>query len=259
MEQKGVLVDLTLCTGCRGCQVACKQWNERAAQKRPQFAGDFTNPVSLSADCYTRIRFVEGEKGGQPAWSFVKDQCLHCKEPACASACPVGALTKTPAGPVAYDFDRCIGCRYCLVACPFGIPKYEWDTTSPWVQKCTFCSERIADGLAPACIKTCPSGALYFDDHGKVVAEAERRIKEGGKRYVPHVFGKEEAGGTNWIYISDVPFDQLGFRTRTPKVSLPSLTWDVLSSIPLKAGGIIALLGAVAYLRNRNADQEVSS
>jgi len=143
---KSVLVDLTRCTGCRGCQVACKAWNERTARGTVQ-TGTYENPPALSSDCYTRIRFNEAEAKGAPVWSFVKEQCLHCKEPACVSACPVGALVKTSEGAVSYQFDRCIGCRYCMVACPFEIPKYEWEKTMPWVQKCTFCAERIKDGM----------------------------------------------------------------------------------------------------------------
>ena len=253
--EKAVLVDLTRCIGCRGCQVACKEWNEREARKTT-FHGDFTNPAKLSSDCYTRIRFVESEKGGRPVWSFVKDQCLHCKEPACASACPVGALVKSPSGPVQYSFDRCIGCRYCMTACPFDIPKYEWNSVSPWVQKCSFCAERIDDGLLPACIKTCPTGTLYFDDYDKVVAEAKKRLAGDNNTYVNHIYGLKEVGGTSWMYLSNVPFEELGFRTDLPEVGLPTFTWSVLSSIPAKVGGIVALLAAVAYFRSRGAQEE---
>jgi len=246
---KSVLVDLTRCTGCRGCQVACKSWNERGVVPT-SLDGSFENPPALSETCYTRIRFEEGERGGAPVWSFVKEQCLHCNDPACASACPVAALVKTKDGPVTYDFDRCIGCRYCMVACPFQIPKYEWSRAQqPWVQKCTFCSERIRAGLEPACTKTCPTGALRFDETERVHAEAERRLATG--RYVADVYGREEAGGTSWIYIADRPFAELGFNTRVPRGSLPRLTWAPLSKIPLEIVGFAAVLGGLAYIRNR--------
>lgn len=157
---KAVLVDLTRCIGCRGCQVSCKQWNEKKGLKTT-FHGDFSNPVKLNADTYTRIRFIEAEAQGRPVWSFVKEQCFHCQNPACVSACPVGALQKSSTGPVTYDFDKCVGCRYCMLACPFGIPKYEWDKASdPWVRKCGFCAERIAEGGVPACVKTCPTSTM---------------------------------------------------------------------------------------------------
>jgi formate dehydrogenase iron-sulfur subunit len=253
--EKGVLVDLTRCIGCRACQVACKEWNERDVRKT-SFKGDFTNPTKLSSDCYTNISFIETEKQGNPAWNFVKNQCLHCKNPACASACPVGALTKSAQGPVVYSYDKCIGCRYCMVACPFDIPKYEWDSTSPWVQKCSFCSERIEDGMMPACIKVCPTETMYFEDYDKVVAEAKRRVARESGKYVQHIYGLDEAGGTNWIYISDVPFEKLGFKSKIPAVALPDLTWITLSSIPGKVVGIAALLSAVAYFRSRGTQEE---
>jgi formate dehydrogenase iron-sulfur subunit len=255
---KSVLVDLTRCIGCRGCQVACKEWNVKQADKTT-FKGDFTNPAKLSRDCYTRIRFVETEQNGRFAWNFVKNQCMHCAEPACAAACPVGALTKTRLGPVAYEFDKCIGCRYCMVACPFSIPKYEWGSISPAVQKCTFCAERIRDNMLPACVKTCPTGAMFFDDHDKVVAEAQKRVSGDSTKYFDHIFGLNEAGGTNWLYISDEPFDALGFQKNIPDVALASFTWPVLSTIPQKVVGIVAVLAAVAYFRGRGSREEGKS
>ncbi len=248
---KAVLVDLTRCTGCRGCQVACKGWNERDTRATVQM-GTYENPPSLSSDCYTRIRFRESEGNGAPVWSFVKEQCLHCKEPACASACPVGALVKTPEGPVSYSFDRCIGCRYCMVACPFEIPKYQWESTMPWVQKCTFCSERIKDGMEPACIKTCPTGTLFYGEEEKVKAEARSRLSAGGAKYVQHIYGEKEVGGTAWMYISGQPFDRLGFNTRLGSRSLPSYTWSHMRLIPFEVVGFVAVLGGIAMLRGRN-------
>lgn len=252
---KSVLVDLTRCIGCRGCQVACKEWNENEARSTT-FNGDFTNPAKLNSDTYTHIRFLETEQRESVDWSFIKNQCMHCKEPACASACPVGALIKTPEGPVSYDFDRCIGCRYCMVACPFDIPKYEWDTTWPAVQKCTFCSERIKDGMIPACIKTCPTEVMYFEEYDKVVAEAKTRLSNNPNKYVNHIYGLDEAGGTAWMYISDKPFDTLGFKKGIPNESLPDYTWSVLSTIPAKVVGIAAALSVVAYFRSRGAGEE---
>ncbi|MBU3937804.1 MAG: 4Fe-4S dicluster domain-containing protein [Proteobacteria bacterium] len=252
---KSVLIDLTRCTGCRGCQVACKQWNERAARKTV-LNGDFTNPPEMSSDCYTRIKFIEHEKNGKPMWSFVKDQCLHCKEPACVSVCPVGALEKSKEGPVKYSYDKCIGCRYCMVACPFHIPKYEWEKVLPWVQKCSFCSERINDGMEPACVKVCPTDTMFYGEQDVVMAEAKKRIKENPGKYVNHIYGKDEAGGTAWMYISGVPFEELGFRMNIPKQSLPAYTWASLSTIPGKATAIVAGLVAIAYFRNRGNSEE---
>lgn len=252
---KSVLVDLTRCIGCRGCQAACKEWNERKARETT-LTGVYTNPPALSSDCYTRINFVEQNSSGAPVWSFVKNQCMHCKEPACASACPVGALFKTEAGPVAYDFDKCIGCRYCMMACPFQIPKYEWESASPWVQKCTFCSERMKDDLVPACIKTCPTGTMFYGETKEVEAEAKKRMASAPGRYVNHVYGLEEAGGTSWIYLSKVPFEELGFNMNVPKVALPDLTYASLSKIPASVAGFVAALSAIAYFRNRGSKED---
>lgn len=254
---KGVLIDLTRCIGCRGCQIACKEWNERRARKT-SFAGDYSNPTALSSDCFTRIRFHEQEKNGTPVWSFVKNQCLHCKDPACVSVCPVTALKKTLAGPVVYRYDRCIGCRYCMLACPFHIPKYEWESTLPWVRKCSFCSERIKDGLKPACVKVCPTGTMFYDDYDAVVAEAGKRLAAAPGKYVNHIYGLDEAGGTSWIYISAVPFADLGFKMDVPRLPLPSLTWKYISHIPALFGVTFVVgLGAwVITRRNENMNKE---
>ena len=255
---KAVLVDVTRCTGCRGCQVACKEWNERVARKTVQ-DGSYENPKVLSSDCYTRIRFNEVKGKDGPVWDFVKDQCLHCVEPACASACPVGALIKTEAGPVVYNYDRCIGCRYCMVACPFDIPKYEWEKTMPWVQKCTFCSERISAGMQPACVQTCPTGALIYGDEKDVVATAWSRMSMDSKappeiqrKYTGKVYGEKEAGGTAWKYIADRPFADLGLNTRVGTKPLPSFTWSHLSKIPVEIILFAAALGGLTAIRGRN-------
>lgn len=246
---KSVLVDLTRCIGCRGCQVACKSWNEMSVVKTA-VTGSFANPPAMSEHCYTRIRFEEGASDGVPVWNFVKEQCLHCKEPACAAACPVGALIKTESGAVSYNFDKCIGCRYCMVACPFDVPKYEWSKAQqPWVQKCTFCSERQADNLPPACVKTCPTGALLFGEAEEVAAVAKARLATG--KYVQHIYGEKEAGGTSWIYIANRPFAELGFNTRVPMQALPPYTWSSLSKIPMEIVGFAAVLGGLAWVRNR--------
>lgn len=251
-KAKGVLVDLTRCIGCRGCQVACKSWNERKARNTVN-KGNFTNPPELNSDTFTHIAFLEGEREGQPVWTFVKDQCMHCQDPACLSACPVGAFSRTPEGAVNYTFEKCIGCRYCMVACPFNIPKYEWEKTSPWIRKCTFCADRIADGKLPACIKVCPTNVMLFGNREDILKEAEKRIRENPGKYVDHIYGKEEAGGTSWVYLSAVPFEQLGFKTQIPSVKLPSFTWNMLSEIPVKVGALVVGLGLIAAFRNRGA------
>ncbi|HEY6910798.1 MAG TPA: 4Fe-4S dicluster domain-containing protein [Myxococcales bacterium] len=252
-SQKAVLVDLTRCIGCRGCQVACKSWNGNEGEQTSASAA-FTNPPAIDANTFTMIRFVERAVEDGPAWSFVKTQCMHCLDPSCASACPVAALVKTSEGAVAYDAGKCMGCRYCMVACPFGSIGYEWEKLSPRVRKCTFCADRTAEGTRPACVKTCPTQALSFGSRADMLAEAERRVATG--RYVNHIYGKEEAGGTSWLYISAVPFETLGFRMNVPREPLPALTWASLSKIPFAAGGLFIGLSAIAAWRNRGAKEE---
>jgi formate dehydrogenase iron-sulfur subunit len=256
-KSKGVLVDLTRCIGCRGCQVACKSWNERSVKPTVMY-GNFTNPPKLNSECYTNIRFVESESDKGPVWQFVKSQCMHCKDPACASACPASALIKTPEGPVTYYYERCLGCRYCMMACPFHIPKYEWEKTIfpfPWVRKCTFCADRQADGKVPACIKVCPTNVMFFGPLDEVKQEAEKRLKENPGKYVNHIYGKNEAGGTAWMYISAVPFAQLGFETDIPDKPHPDYTWSMLREIPYKVAGLVVGLSLIAAFRNRGSSE----
>ena len=252
---KGVLVDLTRCIGCRGCQVACKSWNGRGVKKTVE-SGTFTNPPDLNSECYTNIRFVESTLGEKPVWSFVKSQCLHCNDPACVSVCPVGAFRKTDDGPVVYHAERCIGCRYCMLACPFQIPKYEWEKLLPIVQKCHFCSDRIKEGETPACIKTCPTGTMVYGEREDILALAKSRVEKGKGKYVPHIYGEKEAGGTSWIYISAVPFAQLGFRTQVPLHALPPLTWNYINKIPYLIPGVFAFGVASWYVTRRKDVQE---
>ncbi|HSK08411.1 MAG TPA: 4Fe-4S dicluster domain-containing protein, partial [Vicinamibacterales bacterium] len=164
---------------------------------------------------------------------FVKTQCMHCADPACASACLAKALEKTAAGPVVYHPERCLGCRYCMVACQFDVPKFEFDSPAPLIGKCSFCAERQAEGLDPACASVCPTGALQFGTRAALIEEARTRIYQNPGSYVHHIYGEHEAGGTNWLYISDVPFDRLGFRTDLGPTSPPELTRTALAAVPL--------------------------
>jgi formate dehydrogenase iron-sulfur subunit len=146
-----------------------------------------------------------------------------------------------------------------MVACPFSIPKYEWESTSPWIRKCTFCADRMADDKVPACIKVCPTNVMFFGPLDEVKKEAEKRLKEYPGKYVAKIYGKDEAGGTSWMYISAVPFDQLGFNTKIPGMKLPDLTWGMLSEIPVKVGALVVGLSLIAAFRNRGANADESS
>lgn len=219
-----MLYDTTKCVGCRACQNACKH----RSNLPPEFDGDklYDMPKDLSADTWTIIRLYKGNDG----ISFVKDQCMHCIEPACVSVCPVVALEKTPNGPVVYHPERCIGCRYCMAACPFGIPKAQWPEPLPLIQKCDFCADRQAQGQEPACSEVCPTGALISGKRGGMLSIAHQRIDEN-PMYLKHVYGETEAGGTTMLYISHIDFAKLGFPELDNR-SLPDITWPYMKAVP---------------------------
>jgi formate dehydrogenase iron-sulfur subunit len=249
------LIDTTKCIGCRGCQVACKQWNQNQTDKT-KLGATFTNPVRLNAKTYTNISFIEGEQSGGLLWSFARNGCFHCKKPACVSCCPVSALIKTKEGPVIYREDRCIGCRYCMLACPFNIPKYEWEKVFPRVQKCTFCYDRLSAGKIPACAKTCPTGAIHFEDGiDKNLSEAKRRINENPARYFAHIYGEKEAGGTSVFVLSSLPHNQLGYLDVGEQV-LPDLTWKYISSIPAVIVTVLAAGIGTWFITRRNENMK---
>ncbi len=246
----GFLIDTTKCIGCRGCQVACKQAHDLPAD-RTGFRPIRTNPPDLTARTWSLIEFHEVTKTRERlVWRFVKRQCMHCLEPACASVCPVAALRKTAEGPVIYDAKRCIGCRYCMTACPFNVPRYQWDSATPLIGKCTMCAERLAEGEQPACAKACLTGAIKFGQREELLAEAHQRIAARPDRYVDHVYGEHEVGGTAVLYLSDVPFAAIGFPAALPLYPLPTKTWAVMSLVPAVAGGTAGLM-TFAYLITR--------
>ncbi|WP_136525645.1 4Fe-4S dicluster domain-containing protein [Geomonas ferrireducens] len=257
-KNKAFLIDMTKCTGCRGCQVACKQWNQLGAEKTEFFTGEgYQNPPLMSEYTFTRIKFRDYEKNGQNEFAFYKEMCMHCNEPACASVCPVGAFKKTKEGPVTYDADRCIGCRFCMVACPFGVPKYEWSKALPLVRKCTGCYSRVKEGLKPACATTCVS-AITYGNREDMIKEANKRIAARPEKYLKKLYGSEEAGGTSVIYLTALPFDELGFKPVT-KRPLPSYTWQALRLVPgifLTVGSSLSLLSWFNHRKERIAKEE---
>ena len=223
----GMLNDLTRCIGCGACTLACKQVNGL-----PPSEVDRLNDKTW---CALRRE--------SDVW--VKRQCMHCLEPTCASVCPVGALQATDSGAVAYDPNKCMGCRYCIMACPFDIPKYQWDETLPVVTKCILCGEkRLAKGQPPACTEVCPVGATVFGERKALINLAQERLRKEPDRYVQHVYGLTEAGGTSVLYLSGVDFDRVGLPTNVLDRPYPPLTWQVLSKIPYVASiGGLSLFG----------------
>jgi formate dehydrogenase iron-sulfur subunit len=268
---KTTLIDVTKCIGCRACQVACKQWNEREGEET-ELLGQlgFQNPATLSAKTYTLITAHELEVEGAPedlAWVFTMRRCFHCLEPACESACPTTALERQPDGPTTYDADKCIGCRYCVWACPWGVPTAEWDRLAPKIQKCTHCADRTAQPaplmrngvaltqdeshaflesiLTPACVKACPADCLRFGTRDEMLDVARKRISDQPKKYVDHIYGEHEAGGTSVLYLSAVPFEKLGFPNVGTK-SYPAFSKTALHAVPPAVMALGAFLG-MAY------------
>jgi formate dehydrogenase iron-sulfur subunit len=225
IENKALLIDITLCIGCNSCQEACKEANHLPKGEE----------TTLSATAYTALEEHDGV--------YVRRLCQHCVEPTCASVCPVGAFTKTPEGPVLYDENKCIGCRYCMQACPFQVPRYEWGSTYPRVRKCVLCYSRIQQGLQTACAEACPTGATKFGNRDDLLREAIERIKADPTKYVNRIYGQHEVGGTSIFYITSVPFEKLGFKTQLQTAAMPTLTWNALSKVP----GVVTVGGALLY------------
>jgi formate dehydrogenase iron-sulfur subunit len=229
---KAILVDITKCIGCRSCERACKEIHGFPMEEETKLS-----PTALT---------VVEDHGDR----FVRRMCMSCQDPACASACLVGALKKTALGPVTYDSSKCIGCRYCIVACPFNVPRYEWSKLVPFVKKCDMCYERQAKGQLPACVEACPVQASIAGWRDEILEEAQRRVLLDSK-YVKHIYGSEEAGGTSVFFISDVPFEKLGFVTRVPTQPMPVLTANALGDVPtvVLVGG--SLLAGLYWITNR--------
>ena len=246
-----MLVDTTRCVGCRACEAACSEANRLPSPAKLGEESVFETTRTTDARSYTVVNRRRQPSNGRAA-TFAKTQCMHCVDPACVSACLVNALDKLPEGPVVYRADRCIGCRYCMVACPFGVPKFEYDRPLPLVRKCTFCTHRLREGKLPACAEVCPSGALQFGKRRELLEVAKTRIYQNPNRYVHHVYGEHEVGGTSWLYLTDVPFEQLGFRMDLGTTAYPELTWTFLSAVPF----VLTLwppflMGLYAFTRSR--------
>ncbi len=234
----GLLYDSTRCIGCGACSAACKEQNELPL------------PIEEKTTAYTWT-VVEKRSG-----AYVRRLCMHCLTPTCASVCPVGAMRKTASGPVVYDSKICIGCRYCIMACPFGVPKYQWDRPVPIVGKCMMCAPRLAAGQATACATVCPTGATSFGEREALAREARARLAAAPSRYVNHVYGLDEAGGTSVLMLAGVPFADLGLPANLPHEPMPLLTWRVLSELPDFVGVAAVFLYGIHWITKRRTEVE---
>ena len=227
-DDASILIDLTRCVGCRTCEEACAQAN---GLPDPDWSDEFSyeSERPTTETQWTAVNRYETSKGEV----FVKRQCMHCLGPACATACLTRALYKTEEGPVIWREPKCMGCRFCMISCPFDMPKFEFESAVPKIQKCKMCVERLAEGQLPACVENCPNEALSFGTRSEMLRLAHERIVQNPDDYVDHIYGEREAGGTSVLYISPVPFEELGFRTDLDAEAYPELTRDFLTSVPL--------------------------
>lgn len=241
----GMLIDLTRCTGCNSCALACKESNNLPDAD--------VVPHALDSDTYSFVdtRQIITADGGTET-RYVKRQCMHCLDAACASACPAAAMHSSGEGPIIYRPNRCLGCRYCQVACPFEVPRFDWDNgINPKISKCWLCYDRLQEGQKPACAEACPTGALRFGQREELLAQAHAQIASNPDRYVDHIFGEFEVGGTSMLYLSDVAFAQLGFRADLPRTAPPEETEKIMSKLPYVIGGMTALMTGTAVYTHR--------
>ena len=226
VEFSGILYDATLCTGCQTCETSCAQANNLPEPKDQVKVGTERN---TSENQRTVINAFKNAKGDEV---YMKKQCMQCNEPACAAACLTQAMYKTKEGPVIWRGDKCMGCRYCMVSCPFDIPKFEYHSANPKIEKCIMCYEKIITGKVPACVENCPSQALIFGKRRDMIKEARKRIVENPKQYVDYIYGEHDAGGTGFMCISSEPFETVGYKTTLQKSSYPALSKGFLYSVP---------------------------
>jgi Fe-S-cluster-containing dehydrogenase component len=237
-ESFGVLHDTVLCIGCRNCEAGCNKVNELPPPAAPfDDLSVLENKRRTDTKSYTVVnRYDHAANGGGP--TYRKTQCLHCLEPACASVCFVRAFTKTKTGAVVYDASVCVGCRYCMIACPR-------------IMKCTMCHPRVVKGKLPGCVEACPNEALTFGNRNDLINIARERIRRYPDRYVNHIYGEHEMGGTSWLNISGVPFKHLGMREDLGVTPAPELTAGALGAVPIVVGLWPVLLTGIYAISKR--------
>ena len=259
----GMLYDTTLCIGCKTCVVACREANSKSPDTSNSPGRLHDMPMDLNGQTKTVIRLYKDPEGTER--SYMKAQCMHCVDPACVGACMIGALQKRELGIVTYKQELCSGCRYCQMACPFNIPKFQWSRRAPLMDKCELCVHRVTKGQLPGCCEVCPRKAIIFGKRADLLAEAKRRIETNPKKYkgyrkgdAPRVYGETEGGGTQVLYVSHVPFEKLGLPDLNEQ-PVPEVAQTVQHGIyqgAIAPVGLYAVLGAVILVNKRAQARE---
>ena len=268
MAEKAILYDPTRCTACRGCQAACKQWNENdefipfvTNGVKVVNRGSYENPPDLSPQTWLKMEFREVEPGGKVRWLFTRRSCMHCTEAGCVKVCPTGSLYHHESGFVAYNKDTCSGCGYCVDACPFDVPRSTRDVVSGIAKadKCTFCTtlglDRIAQGWEPACVKSCPPDALIYGDRAQLVAEGRKRVEAlQAKGWTnAYLYGDRELEGLHVMYVLDDSPAVYGLPV-DPQISAATIAWqDVIQPLGWALGGATIIGLGINYLIAREA------
>jgi len=239
-----ILVDITKCSGCERCVAACVKTNNLNIDKA-------NSDRAITKDGLSANRLVSLLKIEQGR--FARLSCMHCLEPSCVSACLVGGITKSPEGPVLYDPDKCIGCRYCMLACPFHIPRYEWEKTTPFMKKCAMCYDKLQQAEIPACVEACPNNALLFGERNKLLNRARKIIKTKNSPYLNHIWGEKEFGGTSVLYISDVDLAKMGWPQKA-NVAIPQLTEPLIEKTPFIGLTVASCLVGLNWIIKRRIE-----
>jgi formate dehydrogenase iron-sulfur subunit len=211
----------------------------------------FDSRRDMTPDQWTVVNRFDTDAGEV----FVKKQCMHCNQAACSTACLTQAMWKTEDGPVIWRASKCMGCRFCMVSCPFVVPKFEYHSANPKIQKCILCHERLGEGGIPACVESCPVDALEFGTRREMVRIAQNRVADHPDKYEDHLYGQDEVGGTSWIYLSAVPFDQIGFRDDLSNEPVPALTQEFLYAVPVVFLLWPAFLNGMRYIKTEEEEE----
>ncbi|NOZ72800.1 MAG: 4Fe-4S dicluster domain-containing protein, partial [Chloroflexi bacterium] len=217
-------------------------------------------PRHLDEDTYTYVaEFHVVNRNNEEVTRYVKRQCMHCLNASCVSACPAAAMHKSDLGPVVYEASLCLGCRYCEIGCPFGVPQFDWNNgLTPTINKCQMCISRQEQGQKPACVEACPTGALHFGKRSEMLREAHACIESNPQRYINHIYGESEVGGTSWLYLSDVPFSELGFPAHLPMTAPMEETEKIMTKLPFVIGGMAAILTGSAIYTHREPESQIA-